>query len=98
MLYLPAPKADFRKDVQIFKKNKIARQGSTPSKVTKNEVLAANFSVIEIEPKSTKIEKAVKKTTFKIFLKGSTRMRIPFSENNAFCYQYPHNKLCSSGL
>lgn len=39
-----------------------------------------------------------KPTTMKVFLAGSSRMPVPFSENNGFCYFYPKNALCGTNL
>ncbi|XP_075990888.1 uncharacterized protein LOC142986326 [Anticarsia gemmatalis] len=46
----------------------------------------------------TKKKPVIYKSTIKIHLEGSSKMQIPFSENNAFCHLYPTSKLCSSGL
>ncbi|KAJ8737670.1 hypothetical protein PYW08_000265 [Mythimna loreyi] len=39
-----------------------------------------------------------KRTTMKVFLKGSSRIPVPFPENNAFCYFYPKNSLCGANM
>lgn len=46
--------------------------------------------------KNTTITTPRTTTTMKVFLQGSTRIPIPFPENNGFCHFHPENALCSA--
>lgn len=87
--------------------------GAKPDNVTKDPVMDQVASELDNELKEDGINKDVKfkqrsspilrnkfldiKPTLRIHLARSTRLPLPLSENNAFCYYVPNTPLCMNG-